>query len=151
MDLNLHIRCGGCTHIKYFLTCFLEYCVVFKSSHVVIWQVPDFPPAVRDLVMNRTFTIISPHFQRFEADDWSAWFLVKLVPVLPSFSPMMLKNATSNINCTNYRVVWVAFHQQARFHHTKVQNANEGLDKKVSFHPLQCEWDSQSIPCNAVA
>lgn len=45
MDLNLYIGCGGRIHIKYFVPCFLEFCmvylqqancVVFKSSHVVI-------------------------------------------------------------------------------------------------------------------
>ncbi|XP_071402622.1 uncharacterized protein [Centroberyx affinis] len=68
-------------------------------------EVPDIQPVVRDLVMNRTFTIISPHFPGFERQDWFAWFRVILIPVLPSFNPVMLKSATSNINCTNYHVV----------------------------------------------
>ncbi|XP_044023507.1 uncharacterized protein LOC122862224 [Siniperca chuatsi] len=55
--------------------------------------------------MNRTFTIISPHFQHFKENDWSVWFHLKLVPILPSFSPVMLKNATTNVNCTSYHVV----------------------------------------------
>ncbi|XP_050934032.1 uncharacterized protein LOC108897954 [Lates calcarifer] len=55
--------------------------------------------------MNRTFSIIAPHFPKFKTDDWFAWFHVKLVTLLPSFSAVMLKNATSDINCTNYHVV----------------------------------------------
>ncbi|XP_040917254.1 uncharacterized protein LOC121197633 [Toxotes jaculatrix] len=66
---------------------------------------PDFQPVVRDRVMNKTFTIISPHFPRFNTADWFAWFHIKLVPFLPSFTAVMLKNATSDINCTDYRVV----------------------------------------------
>lgn len=90
--------------------------MAFESSHVVIWQVPDFQPVVRDRVMNRTFAIISPQFTIFSKDDWVYWFHLILTPLLPSFSPRMLKNATANINCTNYHVVWVAFQVQARLH-----------------------------------
>lgn len=74
--------------------------------------------------MNRTFTIVSPHFLSFTDRDWFVWFHLKLVAILPSFNPEMLKNATSNINCTNYHVVWVAFNKQARSHCTKVENAD---------------------------
>ncbi|KAI3367910.1 hypothetical protein L3Q82_026737, partial [Scortum barcoo] len=83
----------------------LENVDEFLTALTANGEVPDFPPVVRDRVMNRTFTIISPHFQHFEEDDWSVWFLLKLVPVLPSFTPVMLQNATANINCTNYHVV----------------------------------------------
>lgn len=55
--------------------------------------------------MNRTFVIISPHFVKFEKDDWFNWFHLKLVAVLPSFTPVMLNAATSDITCTNYHVV----------------------------------------------
>ncbi|XP_041828515.1 uncharacterized protein LOC121631572 [Melanotaenia boesemani] len=68
-------------------------------------QVPQFTPIVRDHVMNKTFIIISPHFQGFNKDDFEAWFHVKLVFILASFTPEMLNNATSGINCTNYQVV----------------------------------------------
>lgn len=114
MYLNLYSSCRRLIRIKYFVTSLLVSCmvylhhvncVVFTSSRVVTLQVPDFQPVVRDRVMNRTFTIISPQFPRFQTDDWSVWFHVKLVPFLPSFSAVMLKNATSNINCTNYHVV----------------------------------------------
>ncbi|CAB1434881.1 unnamed protein product [Pleuronectes platessa] len=66
---------------------------------------PDFQPFVRDRVMNRTFQIISPHFLNFKTGDWFVWFNVRLVPFLASFSAVMLENATSTINCTNYHVV----------------------------------------------
>ncbi|XP_028251804.1 uncharacterized protein LOC114427786 [Parambassis ranga] len=67
--------------------------------------VPDFQPAVRDHMMNRTFIIISPYFSGFNKDDFYDWFHVKLVLILASFSPTMFKNATSEINCTNYHIV----------------------------------------------
>lgn len=79
-------------------------CVV-KSYLVEICQVPDFQPVVRDHLMNRTFDIISSHFPVFTEHLWIVWFHERLVPLLPSFSAMMLKNATSYLNCTNYRVV----------------------------------------------
>ncbi|XP_026210294.1 uncharacterized protein LOC113158540 [Anabas testudineus] len=68
-------------------------------------QIPVFQPAVRDLAMNRTFTIISTYFPDFSYSDWIVWFHVKLVPLLPSFSPTMLMTVTSSTNCTTYRVV----------------------------------------------
>lgn len=55
--------------------------------------------------MNRTFTIISPHFTTFEEVDWIDLFQRLLVPLLPSFNAMMLEVAISDINCTNYHVV----------------------------------------------
>ncbi|KAF3844535.1 hypothetical protein F7725_007698 [Dissostichus mawsoni] len=66
---------------------------------------PDFQPVVRDRVMNRTFSIISPSFTHFMEEDWFVWFHKILVPVLPSFSPMMIKSATANISCKNFQVV----------------------------------------------
>lgn len=83
----------------------LENVDEFLTQLTANGKVPDFQPVVRDRIMNRTFAIISPHFQNFKEDDWFAWFHLKLVLVLPSFTPMMLENATSNINCTNYHVV----------------------------------------------
>ncbi|XP_028981157.2 uncharacterized protein LOC105009564 isoform X5 [Esox lucius] len=68
-------------------------------------QIPDISPAVRDVMMNLTFSIISPEFQRFERLDWIVWFEVKLTPILPSFNGVMLTNATSYVNCTNYQVI----------------------------------------------
>ncbi|XP_046905399.1 uncharacterized protein LOC124487258 [Hypomesus transpacificus] len=68
-------------------------------------QIPDIQPSVRDIVMNRTFVIISPHFPLFERADWLEWFDVKLTPILPSVTAEMLTNATSSVNCTNYRVI----------------------------------------------
>ncbi|XP_041828162.1 uncharacterized protein LOC121631366 [Melanotaenia boesemani] len=56
-------------------------------------------------MMNKTFIIISPYFQGFHKDDFYAWFHVKLISILASFTPEMLTNATSGINCTNYQVV----------------------------------------------
>jgi len=124
---------------------------VFESSHVVIWQVPDFQPAVRDRAMNRTFLIISPHFRQFNKQDWFYWFHVILTPVLPSFSPKMLENATANINCTNYHVVWVAFQEQARLTWKKCKMLMVDSIRMFIPPPVQCEWDGQSFLCNAVA
>nr|XP_046165620.1 uncharacterized protein LOC124002287 [Oncorhynchus gorbuscha] len=68
-------------------------------------EIPDIHPAVRDVMMNQTFKIISLQFPEFETLDWIAWFEVKLIPILPSFNEVMLTIATSNINCTNYQVI----------------------------------------------
>ncbi|XP_036413703.1 uncharacterized protein LOC118798378 [Colossoma macropomum] len=65
----------------------------------------DIIPAVRDVMMNRTFKIISIRFSQFETSDWIGWFKVNLISVLPSFTAEMLINATANINCTNYHVI----------------------------------------------
>jgi len=77
----------------------------FTTSHVMFTQIPDIQPSVRDIVMNWTFVIISPHFPLFERADWLEWFDVKLTPILPSVTAEMLTNATSSVNCTNYRVM----------------------------------------------
>ncbi|XP_051764956.1 uncharacterized protein LOC127520644 [Ctenopharyngodon idella] len=68
-------------------------------------EVPDITPAVRDVMMNRTFTIIREEFRRFEAPDWVVWFTVKLIPILPSFTAEMLVTVAAEINCTNYHVI----------------------------------------------
>ncbi|XP_051242946.1 uncharacterized protein LOC127355779 [Dicentrarchus labrax] len=83
----------------------LENVDEFLTQLTADGEVPDFQPVVRDRMMNRTFTIVSPHFPSFTDRDWFVWFHLKLVAILPSFNPEMLKNATSNINCTNYHVV----------------------------------------------
>uniref|UniRef100_A0AAX7TZ48 Mesothelin a n=1 Tax=Astatotilapia calliptera TaxID=8154 RepID=A0AAX7TZ48_ASTCA len=68
-------------------------------------QTPHFQPVVRDRVMNTTFIIISPHFSTFTTNDYELWFHVKLIPILASFTPEMLINATTTISCTNYQVI----------------------------------------------
>ncbi|XP_028826975.1 uncharacterized protein LOC114785224 [Denticeps clupeoides] len=68
-------------------------------------ELPAISIAVRDIVMNLTFNIISTHFPTFDTADWEAWFKEKLVLVLPSFTAKMLTRTISNIGCTNYRVV----------------------------------------------
>ncbi|XP_036412854.1 uncharacterized protein LOC118797685 [Colossoma macropomum] len=68
-------------------------------------QVADIIPAVRDVMMKRTFEIISIEFPQFETLDWIEWFEVKLNPVLPSFTAEMLVTTISNTDCTNYRVM----------------------------------------------
>ncbi|XP_069544254.1 uncharacterized protein [Brachyistius frenatus] len=83
----------------------LENVDEFLTQLTATEEVPDFQPVVRDRVMNRTFAIISPHLPAFTEEDLDEWFHVKLLPVLPSFTPMMLKNATSNITCTRYQVI----------------------------------------------
>jgi hypothetical protein len=68
----------------------------------------DIDPVVRDIMMNRTFTIISLHFADFLSYDWVSWFTVKLVPLLPSLTAEMLQTATSNTDCNAYHVMYVA-------------------------------------------
>ena len=79
--------------------------VVLKSFAVMIGQVPDFQAVVRDRAMNRTFSVVARHFEDFEEADWIVWFHGILVPLLPSFTPMMLTKAIAKINCTNYHIV----------------------------------------------
>ncbi|XP_026121069.1 uncharacterized protein LOC113100659 isoform X2 [Carassius auratus] len=68
-------------------------------------EIPDIAPAVRDVIMNRTFVIIELKFPEFVAHDWEVWFTEKLIPVLPSFTAEMLLKVTAGINCTNYHVI----------------------------------------------
>lgn len=68
-------------------------------------QIPDIITDVRDVMMNRTFKIIQVRFQDFKAPDWVAWFTVKLIPILPSFTAEMLVTVTAEVNCTNYHVM----------------------------------------------
>ncbi|RXN29932.1 putative threonine-rich GPI-anchored glyco isoform X2 [Labeo rohita] len=68
----------------------------------------DINPVVRDIMMNRTFTIISLHFADFLSYDWVSWFTVKLVPLLPSLAAEMLQTVTANTDCNAYHVIVVA-------------------------------------------
>ncbi|XP_031435319.1 uncharacterized protein LOC116223312 [Clupea harengus] len=77
----------------------------FLTALSVAPEIPDIAPPVRDLAMNRTFNIISVHFPQFEVSAWIAWFHVKLIPVLPSFTTEMLTQTTAQTNCTNYQVI----------------------------------------------
>ncbi|KAM4542786.1 uncharacterized protein PAE49_019286 [Odontesthes bonariensis] len=83
----------------------LENVNVFLKQLTLNARVPEFTPAVRDRCMDRTFVIIGPLFSGFNRDDFDFWFNVRLVPILGSFRPQMLRNATSGINCTNYHIV----------------------------------------------
>ncbi|XP_054909143.1 uncharacterized protein LOC129374649 [Poeciliopsis prolifica] len=68
-------------------------------------EVPEFQVDVRDRIMNRTYIIVGPSFPEFPEKDLFDWFHVKLVPVLPSFTPQMLQDVITNINCTKYHVI----------------------------------------------
>ncbi|MEQ2264072.1 hypothetical protein XENORESO_018647, partial [Xenotaenia resolanae] len=68
-------------------------------------EVPEFQVDVRDRIMNKTYIIISPSFPEFTEQDFFGWFHVKLVPVLASFTPEMLRGVTTNMNCTNYHII----------------------------------------------
>ncbi|XP_043999636.1 uncharacterized protein LOC122846636 [Gambusia affinis] len=68
-------------------------------------KVPQFQVDVRDRIMNKTYVIIGPDLSEFPEKDLFDWFHVKLVPVLPSFTPQMLQGVITNINCTKYHVI----------------------------------------------
>ncbi|KAK9954029.1 hypothetical protein ABG768_016140 [Culter alburnus] len=68
-------------------------------------QALDINPVVRDIMMNRTFAILSLHFEDFESHDWVSWFTVKLVPLLPSLTAEMLQRVTSYTDCDAYHVI----------------------------------------------
>lgn len=82
----------------------LSYSAVHSPGFLFL-QTPDITPAARDVMMNRTFIIIRSKIQEFEASVWVTWFTVKLIPILPSFTPEMLVTVTANISCTNYHVM----------------------------------------------
>lgn len=71
----------------------------------VFLQIPDITPAVRDVMMNRTFIIIQSKIQEFETSTLVVWFTVKLIPILPSFTAEMLVTVTADMSCTDYRVM----------------------------------------------
>ncbi|KAF4094494.1 hypothetical protein G5714_024627 [Onychostoma macrolepis] len=68
-------------------------------------QALDINPVVRDIMMNRVFAVVSPHFEDFGSHDWVSWFTVKLIPLLPSLTPEMLQTATSSADCNAYHVI----------------------------------------------
>ncbi|KAL0153446.1 hypothetical protein M9458_051250, partial [Cirrhinus mrigala] len=68
----------------------------------------DVNPVVRDIMMNRTFAVISLHFADFATDDWVSWFTVKLTLLLPSLTAEMLQTATSYTDCSEYHIMYVA-------------------------------------------
>ncbi|KAI4885262.1 hypothetical protein NFI96_028558, partial [Prochilodus magdalenae] len=77
-------------------------------------EVGEMVPAVRDVVMNRTFQIISMEFPQFDTSDWMDWFEIKLSPVLPSLTAEMLAVAVYNTSCTNYHVIVEALSVSAK-------------------------------------
>ncbi|KAL1246772.1 hypothetical protein QQF64_034282, partial [Cirrhinus molitorella] len=77
----------------------------FLTTLTTAPEILDITPAVRDVMMNRTFEIIEPELKEFVAHDWKVWFTVKLIPILPSFTAEMLLKVTAGISCTNYYVI----------------------------------------------
>ncbi|XP_043110214.1 mucin-5AC-like [Puntigrus tetrazona] len=65
----------------------------------------DVSPVVRDIMMNRTFTIISLHFADFGTEDWVSWFTVKLIHLLPSLTAEMLQTAALNTDCSDFDII----------------------------------------------
>ncbi|KAK1803188.1 hypothetical protein P4O66_021708 [Electrophorus voltai] len=62
-------------------------------------------PMVRDMMMNRTFGIISGYFPKFSMYNWTQWFWTLLVPLFPSLTPDMLTITTSYVDCAAYHVI----------------------------------------------
>lgn len=98
--------------------------------------------------MNRTFTIISIHFPQFKTPDWIGWFKVKLIPVLPSFTAEMLATATSNVNCTDYRVMWVHFHLPYRLCIAMASHIT-AFQRGMGLKEAGCCWGSMTEPLPA--
>ncbi|XP_039537983.1 uncharacterized protein LOC120486186 [Pimephales promelas] len=78
---------------------------LFLTVLSVTPQALDIDPLVRDIMMNRAFSIISLHFEGFETSDWVSWFTVKLTPLLPSLTAQMLQTTTSYADCNAYHVI----------------------------------------------
>ncbi|XP_048126475.1 uncharacterized protein LOC125312047 [Alosa alosa] len=83
----------------------LENVDAFLTTLSAAPEIPDFAPPVRDFVMNSTFQVISVNFLHFDVSAWISWFQVKLIPILPSFTTVMLTQTTAQANCTNYQVI----------------------------------------------
>ncbi|KAL7875420.1 hypothetical protein AOLI_G00103830 [Acnodon oligacanthus] len=62
-------------------------------------------PVVRNIMMKRTFDIISSHFSIFSKAAWIDWFGSKLVPLLPSLTAEMLTTMMSRVDCEIYHVM----------------------------------------------
>ncbi|KAG9274751.1 hypothetical protein AMEX_G11802, partial [Astyanax mexicanus] len=62
-------------------------------------------PEVRDIMMNRTFSIIKVKFPEFTDSDWRDWFNITLVPLLPSLTPEMLTAVIADLHCTTYQII----------------------------------------------
>ncbi|XP_036420853.1 uncharacterized protein LOC118804450 [Colossoma macropomum] len=78
-----------------------EFLVALANSS----RAPEINPVVRDIMMNRTFSVISAHFPGFSRAEWSDWFQWKLVPLLPSLTAEMLTIATAEVDCDVYQVI----------------------------------------------
>ncbi|XP_037399253.1 uncharacterized protein LOC119264709 [Pygocentrus nattereri] len=76
----------------------------------LITRAPEINPVVRDIMMNRTFSVISAHFPDFSRDEWSDWFQWNLVPLLPSLTAEMLTMATSEVDCDIYQEIVKGLH-----------------------------------------
>ncbi|XP_041922156.1 uncharacterized protein LOC121685615 [Alosa sapidissima] len=83
----------------------LENVDAFLTTLSAAPEIPDIAPPVRDFVMNSTFQVISVNFLHFDVSAWISWFQVKLIPILPSFTTVMLTQTTAQANCTNYQVI----------------------------------------------
>lgn len=60
---------------------------------------------VRDMLLNKTLTVLSPKFQNFTAKDYELYFQVYLKPLMPSFNREQLELIPANINCESYAVM----------------------------------------------
>ncbi|XP_042571974.1 uncharacterized protein LOC109071419 [Cyprinus carpio] len=109
----------------------------------------DINPVVRDIMMNRTFTIISLHFADFLSHDWLSWFTVKLVPLLPSLTAEMLHTVTSNTDCNAYHVIVVAlssvFDQMASLRQQELAPVLLGYLKQRHASGSPCGSDTSSL------
>ncbi|XP_058624960.1 uncharacterized protein LOC131536213 [Onychostoma macrolepis] len=109
----------------------------------------DINPVVRDIMMNRTFTIISLHFADFVTDDWVSWFTVKLNPLLPSLTAEMLQTATLNTVCNEYHVIVGAlsnvFEQMTLLRQQELAQVLLGYLKQRHASGSTCGSDTSSL------
>ncbi|XP_043101619.1 uncharacterized protein LOC122349577 [Puntigrus tetrazona] len=109
----------------------------------------DVSPVVRDIMMNRTFTIISLHFADFGTEDWVSWFTVKLIHLLPSLTAEMLQTATLNTDCNEYHLIVgalsAAFDQMALLRQQELAPVMLGYLKQKFTSGSPCGSESSSL------
>ncbi|KAK6481633.1 hypothetical protein HHUSO_G16101 [Huso huso] len=80
---------------------FTHFAHITMQNNMIVINNTD----VRNAMLNRTFTALSPAFPTFSSAMWKDWFQTKLVLLLPSINPGTLKALTKNITCDSYQEI----------------------------------------------
>ncbi|KAI4898863.1 hypothetical protein NFI96_022063 [Prochilodus magdalenae] len=120
----------------------------FLNALVQHSQTIQIHPLVRDIMMEKTFSLISGHFSEFSKADWIDWFDRKLVPLLPSLTAEMLSITLAEVDCGTYHVIIeglnMAFEEMTLA--TKQQITLVLVEYLKKSHEVD---DSGSLPCRS--